>query len=419
MSTNIKNYITPLLLLLVTFLSVDGYSSMPLHNQYVTWVVYLLTSYYIIKINVEEQLSVFNDGYKIVGLFIAWAVISATRGLFFCENYWDWKNLIGGCFTIISLFFIYFLSDPTNLSRILSVWLKYATLFFAIFFIWVISRGSYHYYLTPFLVLGCFLPALCGKLKWTTIAAVLLMLFGDLGARTQIVAALMTLILAFALYLYKRGSYDFVERYLKYAQILFIILPLVLVTLGITGVFNVFKDLETNNSGHYSSMRVNSDGDLVEDDVAADTRTFIYVDVINSAVNNNYILFGRTPARGNDCTYALFADATFDLTHRYERYANEVGMTNIFTWYGLVGLILYCLIFLKATWVGMRQSNNIYVKIIACLVAFHFLWGWIEDYPAFVIHTITNWMMIAICLSESFRSMSDEDFEYWLEDITN
>ena len=78
----------------------------------------------------------------------------------------------------------------------------------------------------------------------------------------------------------------------------------------------------------------------------------IYIDVINSAIDNKYVLFGHTPARGNtiDVSEILFLYAyeggMNDISFNHgERFSNEAAFLNIFTWLGLVGLILYSIIY--------------------------------------------------------------------------
>lgn len=73
--------------------------------------------------------------------------------------------------------------------------------------------------------------------------------------------------------------------------------------------------------------------------------------------------------------------------------------------------------YLRASWLGLYRSQNIYIKLIACLVAYHCMYGWIENYPAFTMHTVILYVMIAMCMSPSFRKMSNTDFEILIKNI--
>ena len=73
------------------------------------------------------------------------------------------------------------------------------------------------------------------------------------------------------------------------------------------------------------------DGALVESDLAADTRTFIYIEVLDSAIRNEYIVWGRTPARGNDSAAFGSFSAEELKTNKYERHSNELLHLNLLT----------------------------------------------------------------------------------------
>jgi len=134
-------------------------------------------------------------------------------------------------------------------------------------------------------------------------------------------------------------------------------------------------------------------------------------------VNNHYILFGRTPARGNDSA-SFGAHLGDELgTHRYERHSNELCFPNIFTWLGLVGMLLYCFIYLKSSYLAVYKSNSLYLKLLGVFIAFHFFYGWIEDTNDFSIANVALWMTIAMGFSEQFRAMSNREFEEWFKKI--
>ena len=235
------------------------------------------------------------------------------------------------------------------------------------------------------------------------------MLAGELGARAQMLKAAATLAIAIGLYYHRLIPI----RLLKAVHWMFYVLPILLLILGIIGVFNVFRDNSEKYQGKYVETRVvNGEKQIV--DASADTRTFIYEEVITSAVRHNYVLWGRTPARGNDSmTFGKFSAEELK-TGKYERYMNEVCHPNVFTWLGLLGMIPWCLIYLRSSYLAIYKSNNIYIKYLGVFIAFRFFLGWIEDMNNFNISGITVWMMIAIGLSYKFRSMDNITFKRWL-----
>ena len=190
----------------------------------------------------------------------------------------------------------------------------------------------------------------------------------------------------------------------------FYIIPIVLLYLGISGTFNIFEDL-SSYQGKYVEKKVEN-GEFVEEDLSTDTRTFIYVEVIESALKHNYVICGRTPARGNDTIF--FEDNDMIKTGKNERFMNETCHTNIFTWLGLIGVVLYSLLYFRASYLSIYKSNNIYIKFLGLFIAFRWAYGWIEDVNNFNILGISIWMLIAMGLSNEFRLMNNKDFKKWL-----
>src|SRR5690606_29510572 len=156
------------------------------------------------------------------------------------------------------------------------------------------SRLGYQFYLGPVLLLGCFLPLIEKKWRIVIILLLLIMIFADFGARSQVLKSLIAIVVACAC----SFSYAISTNVLRLVHWFFYILPVILLGLGMGGSFNVFQDLNSNE-GKYKQTRI-IDGNLIEEDLSADTRTLLYEEVIGSALTHEYWLFGRTPARGND-----------------------------------------------------------------------------------------------------------------------
>jgi len=151
-----------------------------------------------------------------------------------------------------------------------------------------------------------------------------------------------------------------------------------------------------------------------DEDLAEDTRTFLYEEVISSAVYNQYVWQGRTPARGNDSEWFGAFNADELQTGKYERFENEACHLNVFTWLGLIGIILYSLIYLRSSFLAVYKSNNTLMKLLGVFIAFRWAYGWVEDFNRLDIMNISLWMMIAMGFSETFRQMNNEQFKKWI-----
>ena len=415
MNIRIFNVVFGFLIIINTFLSVNQWSRFPLGNTTLEWVV----DFGIIALAFWFKKKYFNphnkSDYKIINFYFLWMIIGVVRGMFVADGYWEWKQWASASTALALPVFVYVFAYPSVLQKVIRKWIKYALTLFFIFFYWVLSPDGYHFYLGPVLFLSCFLPILNRKWQLIFIALLVLMLFADLGARSQVIKAAVAILISSAYIISRYLSRYLSIKILKITHWALYILPVVLLTLAITGVFNPFEALN-KNSGKYVEKKVEN-GQLVEDDLSADTRSAIYEEVIKSAVKNDYILWGRTPARGNDSqTFgSLMAE---DLkTGKFERHKNEVSFPNIFTWLGIVGMLLYCFIFLKASYLAVFKSRSIFMKLLGIFIAFHFCYGWVEDINNFDIMNISLWMVIAMAFSERFRAMSADNFKAWVNSL--
>jgi hypothetical protein len=409
MYISIKNALASLIVLL-TIISVNQWSVFPIGNNYTNWIIYFtITIFFLngIKFYYDKKNS---KNLLFVKLYLIWIIICSVRGIFEAEFYWDFKNLIQASLALLISISVFIFTHPDVIRAILSKWIFYALPLFSIIIIFLETQ-SYGYYLVPISFFALFLPILNNKWKIFILVISLFVIFIDLDARSNVIKFLVPILFSFLFY-YKQ-SLNF-----KVLKILFLssfILPFFFLFLGITNVFNVFK-MDEYIKGTYTEKKIIA-GQVEESNLKADTRTYLYKEVILSAIKNKYVLIGRTPARGNESeAYGTFAAEELKIG-RYERYGNEVSILNIFTWTGIIGVFLYFMIFFRAVYLAIYKSNNFFLKVIGLYVTFRWIYSWVEDFNRFDIMNIVLWMVIAICYSEKFRSMKDTDFRTWLNSI--
>ena len=409
-----KTYL-PLLVLALTFASDGGIGSVPV---LVKWIIMAMI---IIAMLVEKRRnknSFWQKEYLCTTAFLICALIGIMRGCNTAENYWEWKSLVANSFVLMVPISVFAFSNPYTVRKVLSTWLVFALIGYALFCFWMV--GISQFYLGPIFLIGCFFP-LIPKRYWKPIILVLLialLLYKFQDRRSQFVKAGVALFFS-GLCLIRRWIRPYM---LKSVHWVLYILPCIFLYLGFSGQYNLFQETNKKYSGVYYTETEDEEGNMVRADLAADTRTFIYEEVTRSAIEHDYWLFGRTPARGNDTNFFYdigdqLSQQRFVFNIKHERPKNEVCFPNIFTWLGLVGMFLYIFIYLQASVLALYRSNNFYVKICGLYVAFNFLYGWIDNTTAFDTLNLTYWMGIAICLSKEFRSMTDENFRTWFRSI--
>ena len=399
----------PILVILITLISVQGFLRINFSSLTISWLVdfSIIFIIFLYKKKLSNKISIFINrvDLNIITIYFAWVIFNSIRGAFIFNNYWELKQLITGILSLSLPIFLYPFTNARILNITLKYWFKYAIILFIILTPFLM-KGAYHLFLAPLFLISCFLPILPKKWKIICVTLLVTMLFIDSSARSQVIKSGIVLLFACGIY-----THRFIpNNVIKIIHGAFYIIPIVLLYLGISGTFNIFEDL-SSYQGKYVEKKVEN-GEFVEEDLSTDTRTFIYVEVIESALKHNYVICGRTPARGNDTIF--FEDNDMIKTGKNERFMNETCHTNIFTWLGLIGVVLYSLLYFRASYLSIYKSNNIYIKFLGLFIAFRWAYGWIEDVNNFNILGISIWMLIAMGLSNEFRLMNNKDFKKWL-----
>lgn len=384
-----------------------GWAEINAISLYVTWAIQLC--YLAVAFSAYEANRFEAKDNSLLKIYFVWVFLSIVRGALFYTlgNYWIWKNWFNGSFDVLLPALIYLYARPEILSSILRTWLKYVP-FLLICLLPFVPRGAYHFFLGPIYIVAFFWPLYSGKWKVIILLLMLLMLGADLTARSQVIKT--AFVLFFSLLYLKRRFVS--QALLKWMHWIFYILPLTLLFLGLTGRFNVLEDVFRGEG--VVVTKIDRNGKAIKEDLSSDTRTFIYIEVISSAIKHNYVWEGRTPARGNDSAFFGTFNAEELNTGLYERHSNEVGLPSLFTWLGLIGLILISLIYLRSSYLALYHSNNIYIKILGCFVAFRWSYGWIEDTYGYTPMILGLYMVMAMCMSKTFRQMNDNEMKGWL-----
>ncbi len=317
-------------------------------------------------------------------------------------------------FSLLLPFIALLFSNPASNIHILGVWKNILDPIYFIVFVSLLSIESIHFIYGPayflFAIFFIWLPR-----KWQFIIGILLivMLFGDIGARAQFIKGLISIVFAIAIYFR-----NLIPMYiLKISHFFFYFIAIIFLILGLTGIYNIFSPERYEGEKKVEANQVygHADGENTNN-LSVDSRTFIYIEVITSALEHNYLIFGRSPSRGNDTN--SFMDIAESLNTNYnERNKNELCHLNIFTWIGIVGLLLYSIFYIQASFLALYKSHNIYVKFLSIIIAFHWAFGWIEDINNFDMMNFGLWMIIGICLSSKYRGMTDKEFELWFKSI--
>lgn len=394
-------------ILLISIYSIIQWSYLfntPLNNTYLWWFLQFLILY-----NFYRLRSISINREKTIAVFLAYSIISFLYGIYMAENYLHYKYLVRNLLTYLIPLCVYTFINPQHLYSVLRLWFKKIWILLLLLFPFLYS-DAWGNILTPFFFLILFFRDLPFKWKIFTIFAFIITFTLGWASRSCIIRLSVAFIIG-AIYVFDFGKY-FITKYRTLIYTFFLTLPIISFILAATGMFNVFKiDEEFELSKQYELLQTDKErgGTLLDD-----TRTLLYKEVIKAAIDDKCIVFGHSLARGY---YApMVADFIVENTGgmlKGERIGCEVLILNIFTYMGIVGVILFMMIIMKSVYLALFKSNNDYVKVIALFLLFRWIYSWIEELQTFSITYITIWLMIAICFSNKFRDMSDKEFKRW------
>lgn len=210
-------------------------------------------------------------------------------------------------------------------------------------------------------------------------------------------------VLLFYLFNILSRRFQYQVKILYPAIIIFVILtPLFLINTSLSGdsILGLIKDYVQESFGSSST----SSSFVVE---KADTRTFMYIEVIEDLVNTDSLLFGR----GSSGTYysQYFYTTGADANNRF---TTEVGFLSHLLKGGIATTLITLLLFLNASYLAIYQSKSIYIKWIGFIIITHIFVLSFENLVSFNLYNICIWFFVGICFSKDIRLMEEKKIAY-------
>ncbi|AYQ31760.1 hypothetical protein [Runella sp. SP2] len=367
-----------------------------------TGILLVFYKYIIFYFNIKQ---IDKTGFSIVFFFILWQLINFLRACYYAEGYWMWKNIVNQLF--ISLFYIIILIS-VNL-KIVRDYLK----FYWVFSIPLAILSQLYYqniqqlnYMPHILLMLCFI-FIPKTHKWFLVGLFFLFL-STFEHRNDMGKLIIAFVVGISL-IYLHSTV--LIRVIKILQFALLLTPIILSITGYIGVFNPFQMDKYIKGDYYFIATKNK---VVEKrSFKLDTRTFIYENVLYTLNKNNDFWCGRSPAFGDE-------GGTFEdnlITGLKGRYGNEVGIMDILLWYGLIGVVLYFLIFIRASYLAIYKSKNRIIKALGLYVSFLWMMSFIWEKPLFETFFMIDLVMLGICLSKQFRYLTDIEMKAWVSSI--
>jgi hypothetical protein len=169
-----------------------------------------------------------------------------------------------------------------------------------------------------------------------------------------------------------------------------LLIPVISLYLGIKGE-SVFQLILGDDTQPYSQMNP-----------YADTRTFLYYEVFQDLKINNAFVFGK----GLNATYASEAFQTLG------RPMVEVGFLQILLKTGIVGILLYLWVILKAIYLSLWKSTSFHMKSLGLLLLGYVIMLFVENVIAYNLLNVIVWIVVGMCYSPKLRALSDTEFKF-------
>ena len=151
--------------------------------------------------------------------------------------------------------------------------------------------------------------------------------------------------------------------------------------------------------------------------MTTDSRTGIYLDVYKALRKKNTFLFGLG---GNGKTQtSLFYSKSSDYRkiYRYGRGGTESGMLNNIQYGGIIGLIIYSVLFIVASIKATYNSNNEFMRMLGTFIAFKYLYSFIEDRIGPQGSSFYLFIWIGMCYNKYLRLLDERLIKKYLNQI--
>ena len=362
--------------------------------------IYFLDYFFIINLILlfKKNLNsyIIGDNYKkFIKVYLIYFLFILCLGLINSETYFDYKYSF---VTYLPFFLFYFAFQLGIKKDIFFFVIKFFNnliipLSLVLFFLGTKSLPEFTSRLAlPISLLIVFIPYLKKINQFIIIFVSLLILFYDQSVRMHSVSIIISFLIT--LFYYFNISN---KKYYNLLVILLFMTPIILILSAIIykfDIFNFFYELGNLNS--------------YENELLANTRSFLYIDIFNSTDSIFKLIFGS----GASASYEsyLFSQSN-SLLFEEGRYATEVGFLNYLLKSGVIGFILFSLLLFYPINLGINHSNNILIKLISLKLTFIWFFMFLE-YPFLInMNYFLIYLMVGILLSCELRKLDDNQIK--------
>jgi hypothetical protein len=322
-------------------------------------------------------------------LLIICIFVTYFRSMWHTSGKLEWKELLLSSFMGLSLFPILFFIVGVNakyFSPINLIISGYCIIAFAFSLIFMKYPELQLFLLMPLMYTIITYPLQTNKARILTLIISVVIVVTSLTNRAGVGRILISymIVIAYTIAL----KINFSKKLVNIVIFCVLMIPFYLLYIGVKGE-NVFGE----------ALGDNGQGGYAQENLQADTRTFLYVEVFQDLKMNKAFLFGK----GVNAGYLSESFQTLNRT------IVEVGFLQILLKSGIVGFILYMTMIVSAIFKAMNNSKNKFMEYLALLLLGYVLMFFIENILAFNMLNVMIWIVVGMCHSQELRELSDEE----------
>ena len=391
-----------------TWLSINWWAP-NLTIAFIQWIVcFVLLIYPTFKYQHIKILCRYNS-YKLFNIFniytfslSLYAIMAYTSSL----ERSDLAALLSCCLAMLSCLSIYTLSFPNWLIIACRRLYKYLPLIAIVYMPFAKPHAFgdlLGFVCMPAMLLLIFFKELPKKQKYIWFILTILIVVSSFidDARSNVIKYAFCFLLGITI------NWDNFYRRIKHLIWFFFIMPIVLFFLGVFNIFNIF------------AIDTYFDSESLNEETIADTRTLVYQEVLLSAIDNDYIVTGRGIGKGYESLFQQRrAEGTMSVSNTTDVNASErqseAGILNIFTWGGIIYVVIYTLFYMSVVYYGIYKSKNRFSRNAAIFLAFYYFYSWVENFQSFSIIYLSSYLFIVMSISPYFREMNNNEVKQYI-----
>jgi hypothetical protein len=391
------------ILLFIIYLTLKELQTFAFANQiFFSKQIYLyIFEYFFVIINIifffkSRNLFFINKKFlSLLKIFFFYNILIIIYGLTASDTYWDYKHIFINYLPFLFFIFVfYFPLIDMHFKFILKLYFNFIfPLSILLFFIGTNSISEFTSRTAlPISLFLIFFPYLKSFHKIIMLFLSILIIFFDQTVRTHTLYIILSFFII-SFYLFKINNLKFY----KFLTYFIIIIPFFLIILFFIFNIDIFDYISLNYKSQNSELFAN-------------TRSFLYLEVLGSLDNFFNIIFGSGASASFESDTFRFNQFIFE----EGRYSTEVGFLNIILKSGIFGFFLLSLLIFQPIFFTLNNSKNTLSKLLSLKLATYWLVLFIEQ-PQFIgLGYFFIFFNIGILLSSKFINLDDNEIKSYI-----